>query len=327
MKDAGMDTPAADFDGAWKFALETYLPECLALFFPAAYNGIDWQQPVRFRSTELQQLAPDDQAGVQRVDALVEVTQRDGSPALVLVHLEVQSQRDAAFPERMFRYNTRLFDRHRVPIVSLAILGDESPQWHPTRFGYGQWGCDIELRFPTVKLLALDVGMLAATPNPIATLTLMHRDAHDTRGDAHTRLRRKSARFRTMLQQGYTAEDVRRLIRLMEHVLRLPEALRETARDALRQVETEERGMTTFVTSFEELGRAEGQRALILRMLNRKVGPVPEAVQQQVAQLDSAALLDLSDALLDFTTLADLTEWLAQRQARVAAHDIEPNGV
>ncbi|NJO82377.1 MAG: hypothetical protein HC828_05865 [Blastochloris sp.] len=164
------------------------------------YAGIDWQQPVTFRTTELQQIVPEDQAVVQRVDTLVEVRQQDGTPALVLIHLEVQSQRDADFAERMFRYHARLYDRHRMPLVSLAILGDESPTWHPTEFGYEQWGCRLSLQFPTVKLLALDAALLAATPNPIATLTLIHRDGQATRGDPQARLQHKIARYRALLR-------------------------------------------------------------------------------------------------------------------------------
>ena len=98
------DQPASDFDGAWKYALEQQFDTFLAFFFPQAHAAIDWQRPVVVRDNELQQVAPEDQAGKQRVDRLVEVYRLDGEPALVLVHIEIQAQRDSAFASRMFRY-------------------------------------------------------------------------------------------------------------------------------------------------------------------------------------------------------------------------------
>ena len=305
-----MDLPPSDFDGAWKYALEQFFAPFLELFFPRAYAAIDWTQPVTFRETELQQIAPEDQAGQQRVDKLVRVRRRDGSPAWVLVHVEIQSQHDANFAERMFRYHARLFDRDRIPVVSLAVLGDEAPGWRPDRFGYDLWGCELSLRFPMVKLLDLDPAMLAATPNPFAVLTLLHRDAQETRGQPDERLQRKVVRYRALLRQGYNAEDVRRLIRLMEHIMRLTPDLMLVAHQVMRQVEQEELGMDTFITSFEEIGRAEGQREIVVRLLARKIGALPEAVQERVSALSAEQVLALGEALLDFSSLADLTAWL-----------------
>jgi hypothetical protein len=314
-----MEQPSSDFDGAWKYALEQYFAPFLALFFPEAHAAIDWSQPVAFRDTELQQIAPEDQAGKQRVDKLVQVRRLDGEAAWVFVHVEVQSQRDPDFAPRMFRYHARLFDRDRIPVVSLAVLGDEEPGWRPSAFGYALWGCELALRFPTVKLLDLEPATLALTKNPFATLTLLHRDAQETRGNPTERVRRKASRYRALLQQGYTAPDVRALLRLMEHVLRLDAEHALQARATMRQVEVEETGMDTFVTSFEEIGRLEERQAMVLRLLNRKVGPLADTLQACVAALTPEALLTLSEALLDFTAQSDLVAWLDQQDAGRAA--------
>ncbi|GAB4448388.1 MAG: hypothetical protein OHK0015_53120 [Chloroflexi bacterium OHK40] len=56
--------------------------------------------------------------------------------------------------------------------------------------------------------------------------------------------------------------------------------------------------MTHFVTSFEEIGRAEGRReerqAIVLRQLNRKVGPLAGKLQARVAALSPETLLTLT---------------------------------
>ncbi len=58
-------------------------------------------------------------------------------------------------------------------------------------------------------------------------------------------------------------------------------------------------------------GRAEGQATITLRQLTRRFGALPEPVVAQVRGLGSAGLLELADALLDFTEYRDLTDWLA----------------
>ncbi|MFP4438232.1 MAG: DUF4351 domain-containing protein [Chloroflexaceae bacterium] len=54
------------------------------------------------------------------------------------------------------------------------------------------------------------------------------------------------------------------------------------------------------------------RQELILRQLTRKLGPLPETMQNRVVALSPDALLALSEALLDFNSLNDLTDWLDQ---------------
>jgi hypothetical protein len=59
----------------------------------------------------------------------------------VLIHIEVQSQSQPSFAERMFVYYYRLRDRFNRPVVSFAILSDDSAQWRPNSFTEALWGC------------------------------------------------------------------------------------------------------------------------------------------------------------------------------------------
>ena len=62
-----------------------------------------------------------------------------------------------------------------------------------------------------------------------------------------------------------------------------------------------------------EEGREEGiqrERTLVLRLLTRKVGELPEDVRQIVETLSLEELENLGEALLDFTSIADLQRWL-----------------
>ncbi len=56
-------------------------------------------------------------------------------------------------------------------------------------------------------------------------------------------------------------------------------------------------------------------RSLIFKLLNRRLGNIPDVLLSQIQVLSLEPLEALGEALLDFSTLADLEEWL-QGQAR-----------
>ncbi len=56
--------------------------------------------------------------------------------------------------------------------------------------------------------------------------------------------------------------------------------------------------------------KQEGERKVVLRQLNRLVGAIPDALLSQIQGLSVEQLEALGDALLDFSILADLEEWL-----------------
>jgi len=122
--------------------------------------------------------------------------------------------------------------------------------------------------------------------------------------------------IRRLYESGYSRPEVVNLFRFIDWVMILPEGLKQAFWTELRTYE-EERQMP-YITSVEEIGFARGLEAgeergkqqLILRLLNRRVGEVPEALQQQVERLTIAQLEALGEALLDFEQLADLLGWL-----------------
>ncbi|MDQ2694421.1 MAG: cytosolic protein, partial [Pseudomonadota bacterium] len=172
-------------------------------------------------------MARDAELGRRLVDKLARVYSRDGEEDLVLVHVEVQGQREEAFAQRMFVYNYRLFDRYRKPVVSLAVLGDRATQWRPDGFGYRRWGCEMGIRFPLVKLLDCRGQDLEAERNPFAVVVLAHLKALETAGDEEGRYRWKMRLVRGLYERGYGRKDILELFRFIDWVLQLPEALEE----------------------------------------------------------------------------------------------------
>jgi hypothetical protein len=81
------------------------------------------------------------------------------------------------------------------------------------------------------------------------------------------------------------------------------------------------RDLNNVVDTSREEGREEGlqeglvrgERSLLLRLLIRKLGAIPEAIQEQIARLSGDDLETLGDLLLEFDELQDLVDWLARR--------------
>jgi len=253
-----MSIQADDYDSPWKDILERYLADFLAFFFPHAHTAIDWSLGYTFLDKELQAVMRDAELGRRLADKLVQVWRRDGQESWVLIHIEVQSQDDAEFAERMFVYHYRLFDRYRRQVVSLAVLSDERDQWRPESFGYNLWGCELHFRFPIVKLLdyRMTWAALEASHNPFATVVMAHLTAQETRRDANARAQAKFALIRRLYELGYSRVAVIDLFHFIDWVMRLPKDLDAAVWREIQQLEEEKN--VTYITSVEQLGREEG---------------------------------------------------------------------
>ncbi|MBF0202586.1 MAG: transposase, partial [Desulfamplus sp.] len=104
----------------------------MSFFFPAVHAGIDWTKEYTFLDKEFQKLFKDSQTGRRYADKLVKVHTCDGTPLLVMIHVEVQSSYERDFARRMYTYNYRIFDRLDEQVISLAVLADESKIWYPS---------------------------------------------------------------------------------------------------------------------------------------------------------------------------------------------------
>ena len=57
-------------------------------------------------------------------------------------------------------------------------------------------------------------------------------------------------------------------------------------------------------------GRVEGETLVVLRLLHRRCGALPQSLQERVRQLSLEQLETLAEALLDFASTTDLEQWL-----------------
>ncbi|MEO5372589.1 MAG: hypothetical protein H7833_21165 [Magnetococcus sp. DMHC-1] len=134
------------FDTPWKEILEAYFKDFLAFFLPEGHDGIAWQRGHEFLDTELARITREAEIGDRRMDKLVKVWQLDGNERWVLIHVEIQGDREANFAARMYTYQYRAYDLQQRPVVGLAILTDEESNWRPSEYGHALWGTRLHQR-------------------------------------------------------------------------------------------------------------------------------------------------------------------------------------
>ena len=128
------DEARQEFDSPWKKILELHFEDFVSFFFPIAHKEINWSRGFEFLDKEFQKALRGAKVGSRLADKLVKVWTVQDEAAWVLIHIEIQNQKEITFTERMFVYYYRIYDRYRKKIASLAILGDENPDWRPVKF-------------------------------------------------------------------------------------------------------------------------------------------------------------------------------------------------
>jgi hypothetical protein len=249
----------AEYDEPWKEAIETYFPLFMQFFFPAIYREIDWQEPYVSLSQELPEIVGESETGDTISDRLFQVKLLDGNPLWVLIHVEVQSQYQSQFAQRIYIYNYRAFDKYKIPAVSVAILGDEFPSWRPQSYGYVLDGYRLSLEFPTVKLLDYESRWdeLEASDNPFAILVMAHLKTKATSQKFRERKQWKWTVVRALVSKGYSRDEVVNLFRFIDRMMALPDELQREFKTELRR--SREEGIMPFISRVEEMAKEEGR--------------------------------------------------------------------
>jgi hypothetical protein len=316
-----MNLPRADLDGPWKDFLRAYFPQAMQFFFPNTAALIDWERPCEFLDKELLQIAREAEVGKRYADLLVKVWLLEGNQVWLFCHIEVQSQYESGFEERVFIYNFRIFDLYRQIPVSLVILCDETLSWRPQSYAVNYPDTRFSFEFGIVKLLDWRdcIEELESSDNPFAIVVLAHLKVIETKGRVQQRKDWKFRLTKMLYEKGYERQQILDLYRFVDWVMILPEAIE---REFWRELQSfEEERKVTYVTNAERFGIEKGlkqgleqglehERSLILRQLARRIGDISPTTRSQIQSLSLTQLESLGEALLDFSQPDDLLEWL-----------------
>lgn len=327
-----------DYDSPWKEAVEHAFPEFIDFYFPDAGRQIDWARGHRFLDKELQQIVRDAALGRRHVDKLASVTTHAGEEDWLCVHIEVQGSMDPDFARRMFVYNYRIYDSYDRPVASLAVLADDDPAWRPDRFGYERLGCRHNLQFPVAKLVdhAADEAALLCNPNPFALVTAAHLYTRRTRRSPIARFDAKRRLVRLLYERDWTRQRILDFFSVLDWMMRLPREFEQRLWQDIESIEGERK--VKYVTSVERLaierglqkgmeqgleigiekgieqgiekgiekGRAQGSASVLLRLLNRRFGPLSPDIIRRLSQSTPEQLEIWAERVLEARTIDEV---------------------
>lgn len=284
-------------DQLFKDFLRAFFRDFLELFFPDAAARLNFDT-VHFLDKELFTDIPD--GSLREADLVAQAETVDGEPELLLVHLEVQAERERDFSARMYQYYALLWLRYRVPIFPIVVYLAGSSK-APARETYRM---DVLGRqvltfvYECVCLIELGAGEYGVMENPVAAALAALMD----RTHVSEPLRLRALMLKRVVQSAL--DDARKflLLNLVQTYFPLGADEREAFDRLLLQAEY--RGVpemqVTWADKIRDEGRQEGReegaleakRETLLRQLTRKFGRLPDAVLSRVNALESIPLLD-----------------------------------
>ena len=319
----------ADFDSAWKEALRLYFRAFLLFFFAKIHDRIDWNREHISLDNEMQQMTGESEAAKRITDKLFKVWLLDGKPAWILIHIEIQSQYEADFLDRIHYYNCLARGQYERRVISLIILGDERKSWRPRNYKDTEFDGEHEftMKFPIAKLIDYQSRWeeLEASTNPFAIMVMAHLKTKATQGLPQERLRWKRILARSLFEKGYSAEEIRRQFQLIDRMMALPKPIQRNFKTEMEryQEEKEMRFMSQIELMAMEDGIEEGKqrgkqegiletlREGALDILQKRFSEVtPELTSKLNSLSDASSLKELMLQAVDISSLAEFEQLL-----------------
>ena len=304
-----------DHDRLFKELLTTFFLEFLELFLPETRAYLE-EDSITFLDKEI---FTDVTSGERYEPDIVVRARLRGQDTFIIIHVENQSYAQGEFGARMFRYFALLHLKFDLPVYPIVIFSydqprNEQPDTYQVQFPDR---VVLEFRYRVIQLNRLNWRDYVRHPNPVASaLMAKMRIAPEERPFVKVECLRLLAtlgldRARMQLIAGFV-DTYLRLSAEEEQIV-----LRETQRYGL----TEQEDVMEIVTSWEERGIQKGleqgleqgrqhQAALILRQLEKRLGPIEAGLREKILSLSLEQLDELGEALLDFASAQDLSSWL-----------------
>lgn len=228
------------------------------------------------------------------------------------MHVETQAQPQADFARRMFCYFARLHEKHALPVYPVALFSYDEPQ-RAEPDEYRVEFPDLEVlafRFRVVQLNRLDWQDFVERTNPIAAALMAKMRMEPTE---RPRVKLACLDLLAKLQLDPARREL--ISGFVDTYLRLTMEEEQVFQAELAKSEPQERErVMEIVTSWMEQGIEQGVRQgkweLVLRMLRKRQGALEADIEARIAGLSVEQIEALGEALLDFTSTADLTSWL-----------------
>jgi predicted transposase YdaD len=295
-------------DQLFKELLTTFFVEFFELFFPSVLEYLDTDS-IQFIDKEL---FTDIVRGEKNILDIVALAKFQGQDYSFLIHLENQASNALEFNRRMFRYFCSLFLKYDYPIYPIAIFSYDFPKRLDKN--------DFVIDFPDRQVLKFDYSIVQLNrlnwrdflqqKNPVAAALMAKMKI-----DPKDRPQVKAECLRLLVTLQLDQAKMQLISGFVDTYLRLNAQEESTFQSQLSTMGLQEQEqIMQITTSWKEEGRLEGKLeeklAITLRLLNRKLGNLPEAIATLIKSLEPSQLDILTEDLLDFETLDDLNRWL-----------------
>ncbi|REJ42067.1 MAG: hypothetical protein DWQ54_14310 [Microcystis flos-aquae TF09] len=335
-----MNPTTANYDEPWKEALSEYFEAFLYFFFPEVHQLIDWTKIPESLEKELKRITASAKTKKRFADKLYKVWLLRGEEVWILIHIEIQSQYEENFPQRMYIYNYRAFDLYQKPVISLAILGDERVNWRPDSYNYTIAGCEVSLKFPTVKLLDYEERWteLETSSNPFAIIVMAHLKTKATTGKLPQREQWKWRLIRGLYEKEFEREQIIKLFEIIDNMMTLSPELQSSLESKIKQFEEERtmplvsnmelrgrkigeeigelRGMERGKEIGKEIGVLEKSRDAIKTVLTVRFGQISSEIEEIIGKMTNPTILEeLLKLAATANSLAEFKQSLARIQS------------
>lgn len=312
-----------DHDRLFKELLQQFFLEFLALFAPTLAEAVE-PESVSFLDKEVFA----DLAGGERreADVVARVRLRGAGEAFLIVHVEHQSKAQTDFARRMFFYFARFHEKYGLPVYPIALFSYDAPaRPEPSEYRVAAVGKEVlRFDFTVVQLNRLRWRDYLKSENPVASALMARMSvAPEDRPKVKWECLRLLATLRvTPAKMHFLSGFIDTYLRLsaaeLEIFQRDLEAAAPSEREEVMEMVTSwmeegiERGIEQGIEQGIAQGIEHGEEAIILRQLRRRFGTLTEPLEARIRSLQRTERESFADALLDFTSLADVETWLTE---------------
>jgi predicted transposase YdaD len=228
-----------DYDGLWKKLIIELFEEFVLFVTPDLYEEIDFKRTPDFLQQELYKEVMKEKKGKKIADQIVKVFLKDGQEQWILIHIEVQGDRDPDFSKRMFRYYYRIFDQYDRDIVAIALFTDSSNRFRPHMFQKSLFGTKLTYEYNVCKIMDHHETKLAQSKNPFAIGLLAGILANKSKKDNKKRYHFKRKLIKMILEKTDFPPKEQRiyvstLIYFIDYLLQIPEDLTTKLRKEIK---------------------------------------------------------------------------------------------
>jgi hypothetical protein len=300
--------PMIDHDRLFKELLTTFFWEFIELFLPEVALYLD-RDSITFLDKEI---FSDVTIGDRYEADIVARCQFRGQESYFLVHLEHQAQGQVHFPQRMFRYFSLLYAKYNLPVYPIALFSSTyplalAPHHHQVAFPNK---VVLQFDYDLIQLNQLNWRDFLQQENPVAAALMAKMKI-----EPQDRRRVKYECLRLLATLKLNPAKMKLISGFIDTYLRLnaEEARLFKADIVAMNPETQEAVMEIVTSWMEEgiqQGIQQGMQAIVQRQLLKRIGTIKPELQARISQLSSIQLEDLAEAVLDFSSAADLVAWL-----------------